>query len=292
LNLRCSLRGDTLADTDHSTHRFPWDFFALSFGFSWLVWLPAVLANLGVVSFPWSAGAMGGTLSLAGLFGPMFSACVLTYRDGGGAGLLRYLGRLGNFHVRSVWWAVIIVLPTGIQAVAHFLPLLSHEPLLASFLSSPWMFFRILLLVTLIGGGQEELGWRAYALDRIQSRFSALVSSLILGSLWACWHIPLWFMQGTSQGSMAFAPFLLMCMSLSVILTWIYNNTGKNMVAAIMTHGMVNAVHALFPVIGAPGAGHGEYLYWALTNVVVAICIAVVWGPDTLTGRKTVSSMP
>ncbi len=269
--------------TNSPEHSFPWDYFALTFGFSWVVWLPAVLGHLRVIPFP--SDKLAVPLSILGFFGPMFGACLSIYRKQGSAGVTRYLGRLLDFRIRALWWVVILVLPFSIQAVAHFLPLLRHERVPASYVSSVWTFLTIALMVTLLGGGQEEPGWRGYALDRIQARFNALISSLILGAFWACWHLPLRYMPGTSQGSTPFVPFLVVCMALSVILTWIYNNTGKSMVAVILAHGMVNAAHPLFPVIMPPGADQRLYAYWVVTTTVVAILITLIWGPTTL-GKK------
>jgi uncharacterized protein len=283
-------KGQTLNVTAKADDRFPWGFFALTFGFSWLVWLPGVLASHKVISPPISVEALGSILSIVGLFGPMFAACVLTYHADGGAGLRRHLARLTDFHVRAGWWVVILVLPLLIQAVAHFMPILAHEPVLPSYTTSFWMFLITFILVTVLGGGQEELGWRGYVLERIQKRFNALVSSLILGTFWAFWHLPLWFMPGTSQSDTPFAPFVLVCIALSVIFTWIYSNTGKNMVALIIMHGMVNAGHPLFPVIS--NSGHNEYLYWALTSAVVAVAITLIWGPATLTSKKAANPLP
>ncbi|MGA9118021.1 MAG: type II CAAX endopeptidase family protein [Bacteroidota bacterium] len=277
-----------MTTTDKRISQFPWDFFALTFGFSWLVWLPAILGNLGIISL--RVDAVAGPISILGLFGPMFGACVLIYRDQGWAGVKRHLGRLLNVRIRAGWWAVILLLPLGIQAAAHFFPLVTHEQVPAPLISSLWAFLFTLVMVTLVGGGQEELGWRGYALDRIQTRFTALNSSVILGTFWACWHIPLWFMPGTSLGSTPFGAFVVACAALSVILTWIYNNTGKNMVAAILTHGMVNAVNPLFPVIMARGTDQHVYVYWAITYAVAAILITLIWGPTTLSGRTTVQA--
>jgi membrane protease YdiL (CAAX protease family) len=261
-------------------NRLPWGYFALTFGFSWLVWLPGILGKYKII--PVTAGDAR-AIAIAGIFGPVFGACVMAYRSGGGIGVKQHLARLFDFRVRPAWWAVIILVPLSIQAAAHFLPILTHEQAPGSYVSSVWNFLSILIMVTLLGGGQEEVGWRGYALDRIQAHFSAFVSSVLLGLFWACWHIPLWFMDGTSQSSTPFGAFLLVCISLSILLTWIYNNTGRNMVAAILTHGMVNAAHPLFPVI-SPTNRH-LYIYWTLANVLAAACITLIWGPASLTGR-------
>jgi membrane protease YdiL (CAAX protease family) len=79
----------------------------------------------------------------------------------------------------------------------------------------------------------EELGWRGCALDRLQERDSALISSLIIGGTWALWHLPLFFIAGTYQhglgvGTPAFWLFMVTKFPDSILMTWIYNNTRRS----------------------------------------------------------------
>ena len=285
------LREDSsLNQTRGPERRFPWDYFALTFGFSWLVWLPAILGSAGIIPFP--AERYSGTLSLLGLFGPMFGACTLTYRADGWAGLSRLFGGLFRVRFRWVWWGAIILVPLGHPGSGALSPLLTGIQSPPQGTSSIWMFLSTFVMVTLIGGGQEEFGWRGYVLDRIQSRYSALVSSLIVGAFWAAWHAPLWFMPGTSLRFTPFGPFVVGLLGLSVILTWVYNNTGKSVLVPMLTHGMTNAVHAVFPVFIVPGSDQPVYTYWAVLCAIVAIGIAVIWGPATLSGRNPDPSIP
>ncbi len=265
-------------------NRFPWLFFGLTFAFSWLVWLPAILGNLGFVRFPVEQYA--NAFLFAGVFGPMFGASVCAYRERKWSGLQELLSSLIRVRFRPAWWLAIVLLPIAIQAFAHYLPLLVGGPLPPSGTSSMREFISTFVLVTLLGGGQEEIGWRGYALDRIQSRFNALTSSILLGAIWALWHLPLWFMPGTSLRFAPIGSFVIGLLSLSIILTWIYNNTGKSALAATLTHGTSNAAHTLFPIFIFPGNGQPVYTYWSVLSAVAAIAIVLMFEPKTLTAKN------
>jgi hypothetical protein len=277
-------KGITMRYPEPSRAALPWDFFGLTFAFSWLVWLPPILANAGIIGV--SVIGYSSQLALIGLFGPLFGACTLTYRREGLAGIGRLLSRLVAFRFDVAWWGAIFILPLGLQALSHFSPLLTGGPLPPSGTSSPLVFLSTFLMVTFLGGGQEEMGWRGYALDRIQARFNALTSSLILGTIWAFWHLPLWFMPGTSLSATPIGAFVLALLALSVILGWIYNNTNKSIAAPMLMHGMANASHALFPIFIPSGRSQPAYTNWAILCVIAATIIVVKWGPAKLTAPK------
>jgi hypothetical protein len=141
-------------------------------------------------------------------------------------------------------------------------------------------FFYILFLG---GPVAEEFGWRGYALDRLQVRYSALVSSIILGVVWGLWHLPLFFMQG--QDMYRNAPvwgFILGTVFLSVLFTWIYNNTGKSILAVLLFHTMGNLSHFIFPAMATTWGG----LYSVILNTVVVIAVLTIWGPKTMIRQK------
>lgn len=98
----------------------------------------------------------------------------------------------------------------------------------------------------------EEIGWRGFALDRLQGRMSALTSSLLLGTIWALWHIPLFFIPETYQydlglGTMRSWLFLVHFLPLSVLMTWIYNSTRRSTLSAVLVHFSGNLCVALLP---------------------------------------------
>jgi membrane protease YdiL (CAAX protease family) len=100
----------------------------------------------------------------------------------------------------------------------------------------------------------EELGWRGYALDRLQLQWSALSASVILGVVWALWHLPLFFIGGTHQhdvvgfATTSFWLSMAGIVALSVAMGWIYNNTARSIAAIVVFHGWVNFTAELMVV--------------------------------------------
>jgi uncharacterized protein len=74
----------------------------------------------------------------------------------------------------------------------------------------------------------------------MQARCSALTASLVIGLVWALWHVPLFFMVGTSQATMSFAWFTVQAVALSIVLTWAYNGTGGSVLLVVLAHAALN----------------------------------------------------
>jgi membrane protease YdiL (CAAX protease family) len=148
----------------------------------------------------------------------------------------------------------------------------------------------IALQVMIPGPLSEELGWRGYALDALQARYNALVSSLVLGLIWALWHLPLFFTRSEGNfyhewgaGTLLFWLFVLRMTLFSVPITWVYNHTGRSILSAILFHFAYNLTYSLvYPV------PEGLHLTGTLLLLGAAVGIVIVWGPRTLTRRPPV----
>jgi membrane protease YdiL (CAAX protease family) len=148
-------------------------------------------------------------------------------------------------------------------------------------LANPGLMAQLVLANLLISGFSEELGWRGFALDRAQSRWNGLTASLILGLLHALWHTPLFFIPGISQGEMGFLSpdfflFLFMVPMGAVLMTWVYNNTQRSILSAVLLHFFQNlTLNLLSGLHGALPTG-----YWALFAAVLsllALAIVGIW---------------
>jgi membrane protease YdiL (CAAX protease family) len=153
-------------------------------------------------------------------------------------------------------------------------------------MKQPWLIVPTLLFWLLFGPVPEEPGWRGYALDGLQDRRSALWASLIVGSVWSVWHLPLFFIEGTWQaeavglGTQRFWLYMLAMVVESVLYTWIYNNTNGSTLAAILFHFVGNAFGELFAL------SERAEVYSFILGVATVVAVIVIWGPRFLSRGK------
>lgn len=267
----------------------PWLFFAATFAITWSCWLSAIALG---VSFTSGAGVL---LLLLGLTGPGIAGVgfvYLVYDDDGRADFwnrVKGIGRAG-----SRWLLVILLLPVVVTLVAALADTIvggqgaAWGEGIAEFGENPLAILPALFFATL-PPILEELGWRGYALDRLQSNWSALSASLILGAVWAVWHLPLFFVEGSFQaesigfGTRGFWLFMIGIVALSVAFTWVYNHTARSVFGIILFHGWINFTAETIEV--------ADVFYYG-TWVLLAVLLVVLWGPKTLTDAEAVPSPP
>lgn len=255
---------------------FPWAYFLIAFGFSWLAWLPAVLASYGFITPPLPLDILTPLSILVGAFGPLVSALILTSREGGKVGRRQFLKRGLNFRIPLRWLAIIFGLPILVSAAARYLDILTGGTPPPYGYSSPLALLPTFIFILLLGGPiQEEYGWRGYALDRMQARFGSLKAGILLGAIWTLWHLPFWFMTNSGMEGTPLPIYTLYTISLSVVIAWVYNGTGKNVLVSILFHTMANFVSNLFPTHGPEVSDSRAYLILAVLYMVIAMFITL-----------------
>jgi hypothetical protein len=259
-------------------------FFLIAFGWSWLWW---GLFIFGILKMPSGIGTSEVDLGSAGPliliimlspFGPTIGAFVMTAMAEGRTGVKALWRRFWNHNLSIKWLLVILMFFPAFQLIANFVsrtldgrayPFLTYP-------NQPWMFIPPFIANTLINAGMsEEFGWRGYALPRLQSRWNALTSSIILGAIWASWHIPLWFVPGDSHNHVFFWGWAGRIILLSTLMTWIFNNTNGSVLAAALFHGMANSAGDLFQVSGSEWYSNG-------VRLLVVVLIVIVFGSKNL----------
>ncbi len=266
---------------------FPWTFFLIAFGFSWLVWLPGVLATYGVIASPLPQEALAPLLLLIGAFGPLVSSVLLTAREAGRAGVRRFLKRGLNFRIPLPWLAVTLGLPVVFSAAARYLDLLTGGTPPPYGFGSPLALLPAFLFILLLGGPiQEEYGWRGYALDRMQARWGSFTASLILGALWTLWHLPFWFIAGSGMEGTPLPVYGLYTTGLSAVMAWAYFGSGRNVLVAILFHTMANFSANLFPTHGPEPGSSRAYLFLAVFYVAAALILKLRGGFQDRSGEE------
>lgn len=177
---------------DELLNRSLWLYFLIAFAFSWLFWIPQALVSTGSLKVPSVfTGFLFSPFNPAA-FGPFVSAFFLTYAFEGGKGVKNLLKRGVDYRFRKKWLIPIFLLFPIMTGSALLLAVISGEALpQLSFLANPLSIAVGFAYIFFLGGPfQEEWGWRGYALDRLQARWNALVSSLVLGVIWGSGTCP------------------------------------------------------------------------------------------------------
>ena len=265
------------------TRRLSWPaltlYVLLAYAITWLAWLPGILRQESIfeISLP---------LTLLGGMGPAIAAVLVTGLTEGPEGL-RWLGRrLVKGRVTWYWYLTVLFLPLVLATVAMAAKYIAvgtfsgfRVPQQTNGVQA--MVQAILVtfgMQTLLTGGNEELGWRGYALPHLQGRFSAFTASIILAVIWAVWHLPLFVMKGTFQSQYPFYIFFLFTIGLTVVFSWVHNQTGGSVLMVTLFHGAVNTTAGLVQITMFDPA---MILTWAGAALVVLAAA----GPKRLTRR-------
>jgi membrane protease YdiL (CAAX protease family) len=209
-------------------------FFGLTFGYTWGVGLLFALAPRFVeaVAGPMSMGP--NWLVRSAVYAPTLSALLVAGLQGR-AVLLELLARLVRWHVGWVWYVLPAV---GIAAIAMAARAAAGVPLVLQPVDQWPALAGAAALALFIDPGPlgEELGWRGFALPRLQQRWNGLVSAVVLGTIWAVWHLPAFFIPGMPQHEIPFWAFFVSLVSASVMMTFVVNRAGGAVIPAMVMH--------------------------------------------------------
>lgn len=263
-------------------------FFALAFIISWGFWSLPLLEAAGVIGNPLSP-----TLTrLFGAFGPSIAAVALARADGRRP-LMRLLDRFRRWRVRPQWYVIALLLPAAVSVTVTGVSILLGRPIpdfsnppvqqlyplppeaadLGLGLLFPIVFVQTLLLSSPMG---EEIGWRGYALPRLQADRSALWASIILGVVWGLWHVPLFFVPSDPLEGTFLPALLVGIVAESILFTWVFNNADRSLLLVLLLHTSI-IITDLFLSAAEPIPFLEAAITWT-----IAVVILGTYGPETL----------
>jgi membrane protease YdiL (CAAX protease family)/pimeloyl-ACP methyl ester carboxylesterase len=236
-------------------------FLALTFGISWGLGALCILA-FGQPGYVIGKSTSNPLFFLFFGFGPSIAAFVTTAISSGRSGVKALSRSLFRWQVPAIWYAAILI---GVPALAVVQAVLSAAGggSVVEYLRPPtpafgtrWYQIALYVLTGLIGellGGplSEEPGWRGYALRSLLTQWNALASGLVLGFVWALWHLPLFFLPGVGQFHESFFWFAANVVALSILMTWIFVRTDGSVFLAILMHLLFNLTENSHHLIAA-----------------------------------------
>lgn len=251
-------------------------FFLLAIGLTWIFMIIDALGSHGIIPF-----RLPLPLMIVMGYMPTLAALLITAETKGRAGVSALLRKLLIWRVGLRWYGfaifglpVIYIVAVLIYNQFSGLPAISIlSPDLPAFHSPIELVPQIVILFLVLGiVNGEELAWRGFALPRLQAKYSALTSSLILGAIWTIFHLPLFFTaSGTSQADQSFPNFMVSTVALTILFTWMYNNTRGSVLMAYLLHASANTWTRVLPIDHASST-----LSWLVTGLIVLTAALVI----------------
>lgn len=238
----------------------------ITFLFTWIFWSIAFTLN--------------GAFRLVGAFMPSVMAIIFTSYFYGKKGIKELLKKLTIWKVNplfyvfalfytaaSIYIPSFICISTGANYKIHI-----NNQISVFHLNNPFTILAFFLAIIVFGGPLgEELGWRGFVLPKLQKKFTPLISSIILGFIWTCWHIPM-FLFHIEGYNINFIVYLLQTIYLTIIITWLYNHTNGSLLIPILYHSVDNFILSIcFPEF-LNYFNRYTIIYWIM-QLIVLLCI-------------------
>jgi len=235
-------------------------YFVLVYALSWACWIPLAIAKTSASSVPFLVVAAVGNAM------PSLLGILLTALLSGTTGLAELFGRLGRVREPLTWYAAALLLVPALQLAAVAIPALLGAATITIAFSS------FTVLQSAASGLHEELGWRGFALPRMQARRPAFTASLLLGVLWGSWHLPVMIARGlpwTAAGLIQAVFFVLLVTAWAVLFTWVYNNTNGSLFLMVLMHTVLDIATLTIQASNWIGGALSLALTWAAVTLVV-----------------------
>jgi len=237
-------------------------YFALAFTITWAIIIPALSSVPEDRQIPFF---------VMGAFGPFIAAVIVIWTSKGNSGLREWFRKIFRFRIPVILYlAGAFLLPIGIGVSQYVLyRVLGGESDFSNAIA--WYLYVAYLIPTaLLTGGNEEPGWRGFALPALLKWFHPLIATLILGVIHAAWHLPL-----MSHYNTTFGWYLFNVIPLTFLLNWLYFKSRKSVIPVMLFHAGTNVIGGFIPTPMDVLDGLGTYMflrgavYWGIAIVIL-----------------------
>lgn len=217
-------------------------------------------------------------------FGATIMAFVLTGIADGKQGVKDLWGRLWTRHVSIRWVLVALLMWFVVYGIVKlFAAVMDGTPFFPFFQPFDEMvaLFPGVFLYAIFNGFREDFGWFGYLLPRLQARWNALASSLVVGIFWGLLHLGNWLLPpGNPRRDDSFWAFILQIILASILYAWLFNSTGGKLLPVMLAHAMSNSIG---PLMVIPNS-YLLYHNWVLLIMVVPVVL--IFGVKNLVRQK------
>lgn len=253
-------------------------FLLITFLWSWLLWIPLIFISYNIITIPEKIfSIIKVPFMMLGAFGPLIGAYGAIIRKNGKNFTKKYFYSFTD--LRIGWKAYLFPLFIFVFStfLAWYLPELFGAIRLSMLLPSIWVYIPCLIFMIFVGGGQEEFGWRGYALPILEMKYGIWYSNILLGCIWTIWHLPLWFITNTSQSFMNFGGAFLLFIGYSFIFSWVRNIAHNKPFAGVYVHGLANSLISIMPTISMnKDESQPRFWIWVILTLIIGIIINFV----------------
>lgn len=248
-------------------------FFALTYIVSWLCFFAAATISGWTASPASGLAAISGLILLLGVFAPSLVALALTAQADGRAGTRALLRQIIRVPTAARWYMFAVGYFAAIKlavALLHRIATRAWPP----FGQTPWYVMVGAIIISTPVQAGEEIGWRGYALPRLAKPLGLPPASIALGVIWACWHLPFFFIPGSDNAGQSFPVYLLAVCALSVAMAWLYWRTEGSLLLTMLMHAAVNNTAGIVsspPSVTNPFSVRTTLAAW-LTAALLWIC--------------------
>jgi len=210
-------------------------FVLLTYAATWALWIGASALDSGNFALAY----------LPGTIMPGLVALLLAKKESEQA-FRDLVARMFRWRVSPWYYLFALMFMAAVKLIAASLYRLGAGEWPA-FGTTPLLIMLIAILFSTPVQAGEEIGWRGFMLHRLAERMGIAWASLLVGVIWASWHLPMFFMRGADMIGQSFPLFLLMIVALSVSMAWLYRRTGESLLLTMIMHAAINNTTAIVP---------------------------------------------
>lgn len=255
-------------------NKFPLAYFLIAYFFTWAFQIPVVLDSQKIISLPVAPQLF----LLISIFGPFVSAFYLTWRENRFSGAWKLFKR--GFDFRFSWYVYLFVALVPLSIAFFGFLAVNGKQINTDVVS---LITTFVLYFFLGGSFGEEYGWRGFALPRLLEIYNVSTATIILGILWAVWHLPLFWLAGTSQYYTPIWLYFIYVTALAFQYTWVFLRTKGSIFACLLLHTFTNMTVEVFPV-EVVGAVDNRIYYETIFAVFIAVILILL--PEKKTEKE------